>query len=452
LNRAYAKRDARHKTKPSERRAAGSRTGTEVRLPLDRDELLGLMRDSLEGLAVELGLLVAAALLEEEVTRLCGRRYERQPERAHTRYGRQGGVVTLGGQKLPIDRPRVRGAGGGGEVTLETYAKLQSPDAMPQAALRRMVRGVSTREYEEVVDTARDGFGVGKSSVSRGFVRASAADVKALAGRRFEGVRFAAVMIDGVEYAGETMVVALGISEDGTKRVLGLRQGATENAEVCAALLEDLRGRGLETGRPTLFVLDGAKALHAAVTRVWDKNAVIQRCQVHKKRNIKAHVPEKHHAELERRLSEAYRETDYATAKASLEGTARWLGRLNPDAASSLQEGLEETLTVVRLGVSGALRRTLATTNPIESALSVTRRVTARVTRWRDGDMRRRWCVAGLLRAEGKFRRVKGHRATPALLKALDAVVSGDRLESGVTLRENARTRRAFAQRTETTP
>jgi putative transposase len=286
-----------------------------------------------------------------------------------------------------------------------------------------MVRGVSTREYEEVVDTARDGFGVGKSSVSREFVRASADDVKALAERRFDGDRFAAVMVDGVEYAGETMVVALGVSDDGMKRVLGLRQGATENAEVCAALLEDLAGRGLDAGRPTLFVLDGSKALHAAVTRVWGTNAVIQRCQVHKRRNVKGHVPERHHAELERRLSEAYHETDHATAKRSLEGTARWLDRLNADAGSSLREGLEETLTVVKLGVPGVLRRTLSTTNPIESALSVTRRVTARVTRWRDGDMRRRWCVAGLLRAESKFRRVKGHRHMPTLLNALESLV-----------------------------
>ena len=141
---------------------------------------------------------------------------------------------------------------------------------------------------------------------------------------------------------------------------------------------------------------------------------------VHKKRNVKAHVPEKHHAELERRLSEAYHETGYEAAKASLEATARWLERINPDAASSLREGLEETLTVVRLGLAGALRRTLATTNPIESALSVTRRVTARVTRWRDGDMRRRWCVAGLLRAESRFRRVKGHRGMTTLLKVLE--------------------------------
>src|SRR5262249_17054346 len=202
---------------------------------------------------------------------------------------------------------------------------------------------------------------------------------------------------------------------DGTKRVLGLRQGATENATVCVALLEDLQARGLDTSRPVLLVLDGAKALHAAAKRVWGPNGVIQRCQVHKTRNVQAHVPEKHHAELERRLSEAYHQTGYDCATASLEATARWLDRINADAAASLREGLEETLTVVRMGVPAALRRTLATTNPIESALSVTRRVTARVTRWRDGEMRRRWCAAGLLRAEAKFRRVKGHRALPAL-------------------------------------
>jgi transposase-like protein len=173
--------------------------------------------------------------------------------------------------------------------------------------------------------------------------------------------------------------------------------GATEKAQVCAALLEDFRERGLDSGRPTLFVLDGAKVLHAAVTRVWGQNAVILRCQVRKTRNPKAHVSEKHWPELVRRLSEAYQETGYATAKASLEGTARWLDRVNADAAASLREGLEETLTVVRLGVLRALWWTLAMTNAIESALRVTRRVTARVTRWRDGDMRRHWCVAGLL-------------------------------------------------------
>ena len=399
--------------------------GRQIQLPLDREELLELMQDSLESLALELGLLVASGLLEDEVTRLCGPRYQRQPGRAHTRYGHQRGVATLAGQKVAIERPRVRHTDDRGEVPLETYARLQSPDAMPRAVLRRMIRGVSTRDYAEVVELAREGFGVAKSSVSRDFVRASAADVKALAERRFEGVRFPVVMIDGVEYAGATMVVALGITEDGTKRILGLRQGATENAIVCVALLEDLQARGLDTSQPTLLVLDGSKALHAAATRVWGANAMIQRCQVHKRRNIKAHLSEKHHAELDRQLAAAYQGEEYDEAKASLETTAKWLSRLNPDAAASLREGLEETLTVIRLGLTGPLRRTLCSTNPIESALSVTQRVTARVTRWRDGDMRQRWCVAGLLRAESKFRRVKGHRAMGAFLKALERLVRG---------------------------
>jgi putative transposase len=426
LKRAYANRRAMDKRKPSlkRRRAATSAIpGREVQLPLDRAELLAVMQDSLDGLAVQLGLLFASAILEDEVNRLCGARYEHQRGREHTRYGHQPGVATLAGQKLPIQRPRVRKADGSGEVVLENYARIQSDDAMPQAVLRRMVRGVSTRDYEDVIDTARESFGVGRSCVSRGFVRASAADVKALAERRFDGEGFAAIMIDGVEYAEETIIVALGITADGTKRILGVRQGATENAQVCTSLLEDLCERGLDTSRATLFVLDGSKALHAAVRRAWGKNAVIQRCQVHKRRNVKAHVPEKHHVELDRRLSEAYGQTNYATAKTSLEGTARWLERINVDAASSLREGVEETLTVVKLGLPGLLRKTLATTNPIESALSVTRRVTARVTRWRDGDMRRRWCVAGLLRAESKFYRVKGHRSMPALLEALEALV-----------------------------
>jgi transposase-like protein len=425
LKRAYAKRPPAHKREPVQRPSRGVEPDRQVQLTLDRGELLGLMQDSLEALALELGLLVAAGLLEDEVTRLCGPRYERRPDRTHTRYGHQRGTATLAGQKIALERPRVRRADGSGEASLETYARLQSPDAMPRAVLRRMVRGVSMRNYEQVIEMARDGFGVAKSSVSRDFVRASAAEARALAERRFDGEHFPAIMIDGVEYAGETMVVALGISADGAKRVLGLRQGATENAAVCVALLEDLQARGLDTSQPVLLVLDGAKALHAATKRVWGSNALIQRCQIHKRRNVKAHVPEKHHAELERRLSEAYQETGYETAKASLEATARWLERINPDAAASLREGLAETLTVVRLGLAGALRRTLATTNPIESALSVTRRVTARVTRWRDGDMRRRWCVAGLLRAESKFRRIKGHRAMPLLIKALEVITRG---------------------------
>jgi transposase-like protein len=398
-------------------------------LVLDREELVTMMQDSLTGFATEMGLKVAQLLLEDEVSQRCGLRYERTPERTVTRYGHQRGVAVIAGQKLPIPRPRMRYTRQCGEADLETYTRLQSPDAMPKSVLKRLVRGVSCRDYEGVVDLAREGFGVQKSSVSRSFVKASADEVRQLSERRFDGVRVPVIYLDGVQYAGETMTVALGVLENGAKRVLGIRQGATENAAVCTALIEDLQERGLDTSEPTLLVLDGSKALHAAVKRVWGRNALIQRCQVHKKRNVREHLPEKHWEELSRQLHAAYNETDYDEALKRLRMTARWLDRLNPDAAASLREGMEETLTVVRLDVPDLLRRTLATTNPIESAFSVAQNVTRRVKRWREGDMRRRWCVAGLLRAESKFRRVKGYRHMSQLLKALDRLVLGKELD-----------------------
>jgi transposase-like protein len=396
---------------------------------LDPEEAMTMLQDSMTDFATEMGLKVARLLLDDEVNQRCGFRYERVPERQVTRYGRQRGVVVIAGQKLPVKRPRIRYTQRCGEAELENYACLQSPEAMPQSVLRRLVRGVSCRDYEGVVDMAREGFGVKKSSVSRSFVKASAKVVRELAERRFDGVRFPVIYIDGTPYAGETMVAALGITEDGTKRLLGVRQGATENAAVCTALLEDLCSRGLDTSSPTLLVLDGAKALHAAVKRVWGQKALIQRCQVHKQRNVRQHLPQKHWEGLSRQLNAAYHETDYDQALKGLKTTARWLERLNPDAAASLREGMEETLTVVRLGVPELLRRTLATTNPIESAFSVAENVTRRVKCWREGDMRQRWCIAGLMRAESKFRRVKGHRHMAQLLKALDRLVLGKGLD-----------------------
>jgi putative transposase len=392
----------------------------EVQLPLCGEELTALLQDSLSSFATEMGLRIAVQLLEDEVARRCGPRYQHQVGRELSRHGRQSGYVTLAGQKLPVAKPRVRG--GQGEVELETYALLQRDEAMPEACLRRMVRGVSTRDYEQVVDLARGGFGVTKSSVSRGFVKATAAEIQTLAERRLDDARFVVIFIDGKEYAGETMIVALGIADHGEKRILGLRPGATENAEVVTSLLEDLRERGLDAARPILFVLDGAKALHAAVKRVFGKHAVVQRCQVHKTRNVKAHLPEKHHDQLATQLAAAYRETNYERALATLKTTVAWLERISPAAAASLREGTEETLTVVKLGLPDLLRRTLSTTNPVESALSVAAKVTARVKRWRDGDMRLRWCTAGLLRAEEGFRRIKGHKQLPLLIAALDQI------------------------------
>lgn len=401
----------------------------QLQLPLSVAGLMQMARSSLSTFAMEIGLKVAEGLLEEEVQRHCGPRHERPVRRKATRYGHQRGYVTMGGQKLAISKPRVRATNRKGEVDLETYRLLQSPDAMPESALAKLVNGVSCRRYEQVVDLARAGFGVKKSSVSRGFVRASSRQVQEFAERRLDD-RFVVIYIDAQPYAGEMMVAALGITASGEKKLLGLRQGATENAAVCTSLLEEIRERGVKTDVPTLFVLDGSKALRAAVDRVWGKWAVVQRCQVHKLRNIKAHLPEKHHDELVQRLHDAYGKMDHGEAHALLKATVRWLKGIHPAAAASLEEGLEETITVVRLGIPPLLRKTLSTTNPIESAFSVSESVTRRVKRWRDGTMRERWCVAGLLDAESRFRRIKGYRQIKSLVDSLQCDVEPPRLDS----------------------
>jgi len=410
--------------KPTRRRSRRSESTIEpeaLQLVLDRRELLRQLQQSVHSFGVEVGLIVARELLGDEVRRKCGERHERSDRRVGHRYGQQRGVITMAGQKLPLPRPRVRSSEG--EVELDTYRLLQRDDAMPEAVLARMVRGVSTRDYQGVIDTAAEGFGVGRSSVSRAFLEASRREVEQLIERRFDGVRFPVILIDGIDYAGTTMVVVLGLENDGSKRILGFREGATENAEVCKALIEELCDRGLCRDKPTLFVLDGSKALRKAVVDVWGRLAVIQRCQLHKKRNVQAHVPERHWDEIRRRLNEAYHQTDYSRALRILKNTAALLDRISPDAAASLREGLEETITLIRLGLPAELFVHLSSTNLIESSLATARKVSRNVKRWRDGDMRRRWCATGLLVAEKRFRRVKGYRHMPRLIDAIERAV-----------------------------
>lgn len=391
-----------------------------IQLMLDPAELIRQFQASVHTLGVEIGRMVASKLLEDEVQQICGERYERVVGREASRHGRQRGWITIGGQKLPIERPRVRA---GEELPLKRYEWMQREEAMPEAALQRMVRGVSTRDYAGVIDAAREGFGIRRSSVSRAFIESSRREVEELMNSRFDGTRFPAIFIDGVEYADTIMVVALGLTEDGQKRILGFREGASENAEVCKSLIDDLCERGLCREQATLFVLDGSKALRKAVLAAWGRYAIIHRCQVHKKRNIQAHVPKRHWDEIRRRLNEAYNETDYGRALKILKNTAALLDRISPDAAASLREGLEETLTLIRLGVPRELMVHLASTNIIESALSTSRKVARNVKRWRSGDMRRRWCAAGLLVAQSKFRRVKGHNYMKQFVEILDRAV-----------------------------
>lgn len=405
--------------------------GSYVKLNIDfgdSSEIDGLVAEipaQLDYIALECAVSVAEDLMEEEVNELCGERYHRDPARAATRYGSQGGSIAIAGRKVRVKKPRVRFADGGGEVELESYEKLKRGDAMNASVLESLIRGVSSRDYAGVVTASCAGFGMTKSSVSRRFVEASAEKLRELCERRFDGLRFVVIFIDGVVYAGATMLAALGVTSEGWKKVLGLRQGATENAEVCKSLLADIADRGVDTGQPTLFVLDGSKALKAAVERLFGRHAVIQRCRYHKKENVRAHVAKYSLDELNKKMNDAYCEGNYRKALSKLQSTASWLEKINPDAAASLREGMEETLTITKLGIPPQLRATLATTNPIESAFSVVRRLTRRVSNWRNGGMRHRWCATGLLIAESKFKRIRGYRNIPMLIRALK-VLTGD--------------------------
>ena len=353
------------------------------------------------------------------MTQRVGPRHRPDPTTGNRRWGRQPGYVVLVGQKIPLARPRVR-TRAGEEVELDSYRRLQQDGRMQRAVAERIVCGLSTRKYRRAVEAVLDGYGIRKSSVSRHFVRATAQQLRALCERRLEKLTLVALLIDGIEFVGQTLIIALGVEENGTKHVLGLWQGATENTTVCKALLEDLVARGLSPERRYLMVIDGSKALRAAVERVFGSRAEVQRCQLHKRRNVKDHLPEPCRADYDRQLRNAYAMSSYADAKAALERLWRQLCEVNPSAARSLEEGLEETLTLHRLGVSPLLRRSLSSTNLIESCLSTVRHVARNVKRWQGGDHVARWTAAGLLEAEKKFRRVKRYRELGELERRLN--------------------------------
>ena len=384
-----------------------------------------VVREGLHEFVVGMGLAALTELLERERTELCGPAYSRGrsgPQRA----GSAPDSLVMGGRKITTRRPRVRKDGH--EVPLSSWSDFAEEDPLEQRAVEQMVLGVSTRGYARSLEAPPEGVvsrGTTRSAVSRRFVALTQKRLEEWLATDIGELDLAAVMIDGLYIQEHLVLVALGVDESGTKHVLGLWEGATESAEVCIALLSDLIERGLDPHRSLLFVIDGSKALRKAIREVFGKRALVQRCQQHKRSNLKDYVGEQHWAEVKRRLGDAYNDTSYDRALKSLKTTARWLDRISPDGAASLREGMEETLTVIKVGIEDEwLRRTLSTTNPIESAISVARTVTGRVKRWRDGNMRKRWCAAGLLRAEQKFRRIKGHRHLPALAEALEAIVA----------------------------
>jgi transposase-like protein len=390
-----------------------------VRLPLPLVEVWEQLQPEVEHLTGLAGLKIIRAVIEDEVRRRVGPRYQPDAESNCVRWGQQPGYVVFAGQKVAVERPRVR-TREGEEVPLDSYERLQHDGRRQRAVREGIVAGLTSRNYHRAVQSVLDGYGIEKSSVSRQFVAASAAELKKLCEKKLDDLDLVAILIDGIHLGKQVLVVALGIETIGEKHVLGLWQGATENTTVVKELLEDLVARGLKQDRRHLFVIDGAKALRAAVQRVFGERAEVQRCQIHKRRNVKEHLPKSVQGDIDRRIRNAYAMAGYAEAKTELEKIFRQLERINPSAAHSLEEGLEETLTVHRLGVGTLLRRTLSSTNPIESCLSTVERVARNVKRWRVGDHALRWTATGLLEAEKKFRRVKGYRELEILQRKLN--------------------------------
>jgi len=415
-------------SKNYQKKAAPVGTDAELVLPeavtVAMAEIGGAVREGLLALAVATGLRVMTTMMDESVTALAGPRGRHEPDRAAVRHGSESGSVILGGRRVPLRRPRVRATDGSGELPVDAYEAFASSDLLGEIALERMMAKLSTRRYraglepvgEAVEATARS---TSKSSVSRRFVARTETALTELMTAELSGLDIVAVMIDGVHFAGHCCVVALGIGIDGTKHPLGVVEGDTENATVVKDLLADLRDRGLDVTRPMLVVIDGAKALASAVHAVFD-HPVVQRCQLHKIRNVEAKLPTALAATVTKKMRAAYQDPDPLAAEATLEALARSLDKAHPGAAGSLREGLAETLTISRLGVPPTLARTLRSTNAIESMIEICRDHSTNVKRWRDGHMALRWCAAGMAEAAKQFRRVNGHLHLPALRRTLD--------------------------------
>ncbi|MDP9398060.1 MAG: IS256 family transposase, partial [Actinomycetota bacterium] len=362
-------------------------------------------------------------MFEADVAAIAGPRGKHDSDRVAVRHGSGPGSVTLGGRRVPVSRPRVRAADGSGELPVPSYELFTGTEVLGRMALERMLAGLSTRRYQIGLEpvgqsVAQAATATSKSAVSRRFVRATETALAELLARPLEGLDLVALLVDGVHFGEHLCVVALGIDTEGTKHPLALVEGSTENTTTVRGLLVGLRERGLNTTHPVLVVIDGAKALAKAVAEVFDA-PVIQRCQLHKIRNVRDHLPERLRGLVESRMRQAYHVESALDAQAQLEALAKELERTHPGAAASLREGLAETLTVLRLAVPPTLARTLRSTNAIESMISICREHAKNVKHWQDGNMALRWCAAGMLEAGKQFRRVNGHLHLPALRTAL---------------------------------
>lgn len=369
---------------------------------------------------IPLGLEAVAEALQAEVVALAGERYARTGGRPEVvRWGKQSGSVYLADQKLPVVVPRVRDRRRQLEVPLAMYQQLQQPRALDEGLFRRILGGLACREYAACAEAVPAAFGLSRSTVSRRFVRASARRLQELQERSLADERWVALIVDGKTFADDALVIALGVTLQGEKRVLGLVQTATENKWVCAAFLRRLVERGFRAEDGLLVVLDGAKGLRAGVAEVFGAAAQVQRCQWHKRENVVEHFAKGEQPRWRRKLQAAYEQPTYAQARAALRRLDAELRLVNLSAAQSLAEGLEETLTLHRLGLFRELGQSFKTTNALESIMAQVEQRTGKVDRWRTSEQKQRWCAAALLLIEPRLRKVKGYRHLPRLVEAL---------------------------------
>ena len=383
-------------------------------------DLAGAAKEGLLAFSVGIGLAVLDELFEAEVNRLAGPKGKHDPDRRAYRHGHELRQVTLGGRRVPVNKPRVRSVDEQ-ELELRTFRTFATRDLLNEAALSRMLAGLSTRRSAAGLEPVGhvEARSTSRSAISQRFIQGTEQKLAELFARDLSQLDLVAMFIDGVEIAEHCIVVALGVDADGRKHPLGLWEGTTENKTVCTALLGHLIERGLHVEQPRLFVIDGGKAIRAAVISIFGTYAVIHRCREHKRRNVLEHLPQTERMFVSRKLNKAWSEPDARRAEGQLRALAKHLETKHPGAAASLLEGLEETLTVTRLGLSGSLLDTFKSTNPIESMISIARDVTGNVKRWKNGKLVMRWMAAGLLDAEKRFRRVKGYRDMPILRIAL---------------------------------
>ena len=390
---------------------------------LPMSEMLFDVAKAIEQTASQAGLLMMKALIDEEVEQLAGQRYRHSPDRQAVRWGNDEGHVIFAGRKVAIEKPRVRSKDNNRELSLSRWNAFAHPCRMQQAVSERILRRVSTRDYAGVLDDLCDGYGIDKSSVSRRWKAASTKRLRQLLDRPLHDLPLCVILIDGKEFHDFTLITALGVDIGGSKHLLGLWPGATENAEVSGQLLDELIERGLSTQQRYLFILDGSKALKKAVKARFGRQVLIQRCCLHKERNIQKYLPKKYHQLLAMKLRTAWGMTNYEEAKKELYKVHDWLASINQAAARSLDEGFEETLTVNRLDLSEQLRRLFRSTNIIESCFSLADDLCRNVKHWRDANMAWRWAGTVLLEVEKRFHRIKGYRDLPLLIERLKEVI-----------------------------